>query len=93
AAKHLDTLQQKLNNKLAQGPLNGQTTESYNKGLEIIKKEIQQASDFLAFAGAAGKSIAETQAASKEYVDAMEGFDKIAGQFASKEVKRKQELT
>lgn len=93
AAKHLETLQQKLNNKLAQGPLNGQTTESYNKGLEIIKKEIQQASDFLAFAGAAGKSIAETQAANKEYVDAMEDFDKLAGQFATKDVKRKQELT
>ena len=93
AAKHLETLQQKLNNKLTQGPLNGQTTESYNKGLEIIKKEIQQASDFLAFAGAAGKSIAETQAASKEYVDAMQAFDQVAGQFASKEVKRKQELT
>lgn len=93
AAKHLETLQQKLNNKLTQGPLNGQTTESYNKGLEIIKKEIQQASDFLAFAGAAGKSIAETQAANKEYVDAMEDFDKLAGQFATKDVKRKQELT
>ncbi|WP_280191195.1 phage tail length tape measure family protein [Delftia sp. PS-11] len=93
AAKHLETLQQKLNNKLVQGPLNGQTTESYNKGLEIIKKEIQQATDFLAFAGAAGKSIAEMQTVSKDYIDATEEFDKIAGQFASKEVKRKRELT
>lgn len=93
AAKHLEALQQELNTKLAQGPKNEQSRTSWDKGVENLKRQIQQASDFLAFAGAAGKSIAETQAANKEYVDAMEDFDKIAGQFASKEVKRKQELT
>lgn len=93
AAKHLEALQQELNTKLAQGPKNEQSRTSWDKGVENLKRQIQQASDFLAFAGAAGKSIAETQAAQKEYVDAMEGFDKFAGQFASKEVKRKQELT
>ena len=93
AAKHLESLQQELNTKLAQGPKNEQSRTSWDKGVENLKRQIQQASDFLAFAGAAGKSIAETQAASKEYVDAMEDFDKVAGQFATKEVRRKQELT
>jgi phage-related minor tail protein len=93
AAKHLEALQQELNTKLAQGPKNEQSRTSWDKGVENLKRQIQQASDFLAFAGAAGKSIAETQAANKEYVDAMEDFDKLAGQFATKDVKRKQELT
>ncbi len=93
AAKHLESLQQELNTKLAQGPKNEQSRTSWDKGVENLKRQIQQASDFLAFAGAAGKSIAETQAANKEYVDAMEDFDKLAGQFATKDVKRKQELT
>jgi phage-related minor tail protein len=95
AAKELQRLQGELTAKIAAGPKNDAPgmRESYDKGVEDLKRRIQQASDFLAFAGAAGKSIAETQAANKEYVDAMEDFDKIAGQFASKEVKRKQELT
>ncbi|KFJ09597.1 prophage tail length tape measure family protein [Delftia acidovorans] len=93
AAKHLEALQQELNTKLAQGPKNEQSRTSWDKGVENLKRQIQQATDFLAFAGAAGKSIAETQAANKEYVDAMEDFDKLAGQFATKDVKRKQELT
>ncbi|TDF26236.1 hypothetical protein EZI45_19135 [Delftia tsuruhatensis] len=93
AAKHLEALQQELNTKLAQGPKNEQSRTSWDKGVENLKRQIQQASDFLAFAGAASKSIAETQAANKEYVDAMEEFDKVAGQFATKEVRRKQELT
>ncbi|WP_279212614.1 phage tail length tape measure family protein [Delftia acidovorans] len=93
AAKHLEALQQELNAKLAQGPKNEQSRTSWDKGVENLKRQIQQASDFLALAGAAGKSIAETQAANKEYVDAMEDFDKLAGQFATKDVKRKQELT
>lgn len=95
AAKELQRLQGELTAKIAAGPKNDAPgmRESYDKGVEDLKRRIQQASDFLAFAGAAGKSIAETQAANKEYVDAMEGFDKIGGQFASKEVKRKQELT
>ncbi len=42
---------------------------------------------------AAGQKKAAEQVASKDYVDAMQAFDQVAGQFASKEVKRKQELT
>lgn len=42
---------------------------------------------------AAGQKKAAEQVASKDYVDAMQAFDQMAGQFASKEVKRKQELT
>ncbi|KEH08334.1 hypothetical protein GY15_32335 [Delftia sp. 670] len=95
AAKELQRLQGELTAKIAAGPKNDAPgmRESYDKGVEDLKRRIQQASDFLAFAGAAGKSIAETQAANKEYVDAMEDFDKLAGQFATKDVKRKQELT
>ncbi|MFD2323112.1 phage tail length tape measure family protein, partial [Delftia deserti] len=42
---------------------------------------------------AAGQKKAAEQVASNDYVDAMQAFDQVAGQFASKEVKRKQELT
>lgn len=42
---------------------------------------------------AAGQKKAAEQVASKDYVDAMQAFDQMAGQFASKDVKRKQELT
>ncbi|EPD39157.1 hypothetical protein HMPREF9701_03122 [Delftia acidovorans CCUG 274B] len=95
AAKELQRLQGELTAKIAAGPKNDAPgmRESYDKGVEDLKRRIQQASDFLAFAGAAGKSIAETQAANKEYVDAMQEFDQVAGQFATKEVRRKQELT
>ncbi|WP_333907067.1 phage tail length tape measure family protein [Delftia acidovorans] len=95
AAKELERLQKQLADKIAAGPKNDlpEMRASYDKGVEDLKRRIQQASEFLTFAGAANKSIAETQASNKEYVDAMEDFDKLAGQFATKDVKRKQELT
>jgi len=95
AAKELERLQKQLADKIAAGPKNDlpEMRASYDKGVEDLKRRIQQASEFLTFAGAANKSIAETHASNKEYVDAMEDFDKLAGQFATKDVKRKQELT
>ena len=94
AAKHIESLEEKLSLKLAQGPnKNGLLDDSYNKGVENLKKQISQAKEFLSLATSADNYTAQAGIKDKQYVDAMQDYDQISGQYASKETKRTQALT
>ena len=91
--KHLDSLQQQLSLKLQAGPVNEQSRASYDKGVELIKKQIESAKAFLGAMQSVDSLTAGMATNNKDYVDSMEDYDKVAGQFASKETKRKAALT
>ena len=93
-AKHIDKLEKELNLKLAQGPnKNGLLDESYYKGIENRRKEIEKAKGLLSLATSADTFATQTGVNNKQYVDSMQAYDQLSDQFASKEAKRTQALT
>lgn len=93
AAKHIERMEKDLALRLQRGPTNSLVSGSHEKGNEDLRRRIQQAKDFLGLMTSADTFVADQQKSQKDYVDAMEEFNRGASQFASKEVKRKQELT
>lgn len=91
AAKHIADLEAKIADRNKRAKEDGDP--AWAIGTEKLQRQLTAAKDLLSLAGSVDTFIADQQKAHKDYVDASEDLDRIAGQFASKETKRKQELT
>lgn len=91
AAKHIADLEAKIADRNRRAQEDGDP--SWAIGTAKLQRQLTAAKDLLSLAGSVDGFINDSQKSHKDYIDAAEEFDRTSSQFASKETKRKQELT